>query len=293
MLFVLYRDTLGQLGRGMKTIRDNRQKRVATDLRSNAGKPHLEIAKPTIIVKDDKRPGTKTKEDQGPVFAPAETRVGDLVVNVSSAMLAKISRDNPNQCLLLKIKVRNESKKPINFWSWSQQDNRVVLQDSVGKQYNRLEPLVQGSVVIEPDQAVVDSVAFEETPLFAELLLELEVAGRERPIRFCIPGSLLKRSMGIVYERGPEQQPGAAASQPSQSLGTGAGLREPVKQSPFSAEVNAAYSDEVTRAKKRVLGMSSNDAVIFMRRRKAALVQSLAKKHGVTVDEIRKVLVEP
>jgi hypothetical protein len=299
VLGILYRDTIGLLSRGMKVAEKNRVKKfTAPDLARRPSKSDQNVPSSPIIANSDSKPGAKaTKEDEGPVVAPAETKVGDLVVNVSSAMLAKVAHDSADQCLLLKIRIRNESKKPVTFLSWSQPQIRVVLVDSRGKQYNRLQPLVPDPAVIEPGQAVDDSVAFEETPLHDDLLLELEVYGRQTPIRFRILGSRIVRSMGAAFASAPGQQPAvAAAAAPPQAprVGMGQGLREPVQEeSPFSAEVNAAYNEGINRARKRALGKGSNEAAIFMRREKAELVRSLAKKHSVTADQIRQALVDP
>jgi hypothetical protein len=296
VLFVLYRDTIGQLGRGMKVVEKNRlNKFQAPDLARKSEKPKLALAKPINIVDEDRGPGTKTKEDQGPVVAPAEARVGDLMVNVSAAMLAKVAYDNPNQCLVVKLRIQNQSKKPITFVSWSQPDYRVALVDSRGKQYNRLEPMVQDPAVIDPGEAVVDSVAFEETPLVGDLALELEVAGRERPIRFRIPGSLIRRSMGAAYDRGPAPQPIAAAPPPPQAPGVGIGqaLRPTVKEDPLSREVNEEYNDGVSKLESRKRGKGGNEAVNLMRRGKADLLKKLAEKHSLTIDELRRMINEP
>ena len=302
VLFILYRDTIGQLDRGMKVIRDKREIRVATDLRLKPAKSKVELARPVSTAGDEREAGTttkaKTKKDQGPVVAPAGTRVGDLVVNVRSATLAKVSNDGGDQCLLVKVVIKNQSKKPYTFWSWSQPESRAVLVDSRGKQYNRLGTLVPDAVVIEPDQMVIDSVAFEETPFREQLALELELAGHALPIRFQIPGSMITRSMGAAFTNGPPQAPaaaGAAMAPPRQAPGLGIGQapREPVKEDPLSREVNAAYEEGVNKLQVRSRGKIGNEAVNLMRRGKADLVKKLAEKHGLGVDELRGMIKEP
>jgi hypothetical protein len=57
--------------------------------------------------------------------------------------------------------------------------------------------------------------------------------------------------------------------------------------------VNEAYNEAVARAKKRLSGMGSNEGITFMRRKKAEVVESLAKKHGVTRDKIRQMIADP
>ena len=305
VLAILYRNVIGQLNRGMKEIRDNRENRVTNNLRAKPAKAKTELGKTANVATADRVGGTADrvaatkenlgpKEYQGPVDAPAETKVRDLVVNVSAAYLVKVRHGGLDQCLLLKIKIKNQSKDPITFASWSQLQNHADLVDSSGKHYNRLDPLVPDPVVIEPDQSFEDKVAFEEAPQGFDLDLELGVAGREKPIKFRVPGSLIKRSMDVAYVQAPaQQQPGIGAPGQALGVGMGIGLREPAKLSPFAAEVNAAYEEGIVRLKKRLSGMTSNEGVTFMRRKKAELIESLAKKHGVTRDEIRRAIVDP
>lgn len=310
VLFILYRDTIGQLNRGMKDIRVKRENRVVNDLRSKPLKPKVELARPVSSVDDDGATGSatkppttsiakaKTKEDQGPVVAPAEAKIGDLVVNVKSAMLAKVYHDRGDQCLLVKIVIKNQSKKPYTFWSWSQPESRVVLVDSRGKQYQRLATLVPDAALIEPDQMVIDSVAFEETPFREQLELELELAGHALPIRFRIPGSMITRSMGAAFANAqpPPAIAGAAPPQPppqAPGLGIGQPLRQPPKEDPLSREVNEGYNEGVSKLQARTRGKSGNEAVNLMRRGKADLLKKLAEKHSLSIDELRKMINEP
>jgi hypothetical protein len=306
VLAILYRNVIGQLNRGMKDIRTNRENRVINNLQPKPAKPKTELAKSTngatagaVAGTADRAAGAKQnpgpKEYQGPVDAPAETKIGDLVVNVSDAFLVKVYPGSLAQCLLLKIRVKNLSKNPITFVSWSQSENHVELVDSEGKHLRRLDPLVPDPRVIEPDQSFEDKVAFEQAPLGFDLDLELGIAGRQRPIQIHIPGSLIKRSMDAAFVPAlGQQQSGMGAPTQGAGLGMGNGLREPAKEeSPFSVEVNAAYNDAVARANRRLSGMGSNERINFMRRKKAETVESLAKKHGVTKDKIRQVLVDP
>ena len=180
VLAILYRNVIGQLNRGMKDIRVNRENRVINNLQPKPAKPKTELARSTngataggVAGTADRAAGAKQnpgpKEYQGPVDAPTETKIGDLVVNVSDAFLVKVYPGSLAQCLLLKIRVKNLSKNPITFVSWSQSENHVDLVDSEGKHLRRLDPLVPDPRLIEPDQSFEDRVAFEQAPLGFDL----------------------------------------------------------------------------------------------------------------------------
>ncbi len=303
VLAILYRNVIGQLNRGMKDIRTNRENRVINNLQPKPAKPKTELAKSTngatsaeIAGTADRVAGTKQnpgpKEYQGPVDAPAETKIGDLVVNVSDAFLVKVYPESLAQCLLLKIRVKNLSQNPITFVSWSQSENHVDLVDSEGKHLRRLDPLVPDPRVIDPDQSIEDKVAFEQAPLGFDLDLELGVAGRQRPIQIHIPGPLIKKSMDAAFVQSMGQQPVGGTSSPTM----GAANTIPgdtVKKSPLHDEVNAAYQDRVDKLRHRTKGMSGNEAITLMRRGKTAILNALAEKFELPVDQVRRMIDEP
>ena len=285
VLGILYRNVIGQLNRGMKEIRDNRENRVGKNLPAVPGKPKAEPAKPEDTATPERT--AVTKEDHGPVVAPAEKKVGDLVVNVSAAFLVKVYRGSRDECLLLKIRIKNQSQTPITFVSWSQPQNRVVLLDESGKRYNRLEPLVPEPAVIDPDQTIVDSVAFEQTPLGLDLDLELPVAGRQYPVQFRIPALLIKRTMDAAFNEAPAPEQILGAPRPATPVA------DSKPKNPLHDEVNAAYQERIDKLKVRVRGKNGNEAVLLMKRGKTAILNSLSEKFSVPVNELRRLIDEP
>jgi hypothetical protein len=303
VLAILYRNVIGQLNRGMKDIRVNRENRVINNVGPKPAKPKTELAKSTngataggVAGTADRAAGAKQnpgpKEYQGPVDAPAETKIGDLVVTVSDAFLVKVYPGSLAQCLLLKIKVKNLSQNPIAFVSWSQSENHVDLVDSEGKHLRRLDPLVPDPRVIEPDQSFDDRVAFEQAPLGFDLDLELGIAGRQRPIQIHIPGSLIKRSMDAAFVSAVGQQPAGGMSSPTMG-GANTIPGDTVKKSSLHDEVNAAYQDRVDKLRVRTKGKSGNDAITLMRRGKTAILNVLAKEFELPVDQVKRMIDEP
>ena len=187
VLFSLYRDKIDELGRGMKDIRKSRENSVQNSLSPKAGK-----------AKGGQAVAGKKKGGQGPVDAPAETQVGDLVVSVTTASLAKIDGQGGTQCLLLKLRITNTSQMPITFVSRSQPQIPVELRVADGKEYKRLGPLEPVETVIDPKRLFLDSVAFEEPPTGVELDLKIPFPGGDRPVHFRLPSKFIKRTMDVV-----------------------------------------------------------------------------------------------
>jgi hypothetical protein len=292
VLFILYRDTIGQLNRGMKDIRKNRENTVQTNLGPKPGKPKAGQAKPANAAATDRVAGKK-KEDQAPVDAPGETHVGDLMVSVSTASLVRIEGQGGGQCLLLKFKVTNMSQTPITFPSRSRPEIPVVLRDTDRKLYDRLGTLQPEEAVIEPNQFFIDSVAFEEPPSGVDMQLEMPFPGGEKPVRFRLPSRFIKRTMDVLRIGNLAQQPAPSAFGGAPLQAADVKPRDPVKDLPHHADVNADYQAGVVKLQVRARGKNNNEAILLMKRGKAALVNDLSEKYKIPADQIRRMIDEP
>jgi hypothetical protein len=292
VLFVLYRDTIGQLSRGMKDIESNRKKIVQNNVVPKPGKTKGGQTNSTNTAPANQVAGKK-KEDPGPVVAPAETKVGDLVVSVSTASLVRIDGSANVQCLVLKLKITNTSQMPITFLSRSQPNIPVVLRDTEGKLYDRLGPLPPDETVIDPNQLFVDSIAFEEPAFGVEMQLEIPFPGGERPVHFRLPSRFIKRTMDVLRLGNLGQQPATAALPASSFQVADRKPHDPKKDLPHYAEVNADYQAGVDKLQVRSRGKGSNEAMLLLKRGKISLVNDLAKKYNLPADQIRRMIDEP
>jgi hypothetical protein len=295
VLFVcgrLFYDKWMELDRTIQKLPEQRAKNIEKQAR-NPGKAKPAKSKETVakIEAAPARGGGKTAAK--PPEIGLEASGGGLTAKIRSALVLKISAGDEGECLQLVVNVRNTSNDPVRFTSWSEPDLSVVLRDRGGQRYERLPPRFVEPVVIQPDDGLTDKITFQPVPLQTELELELEVVGRTVPLRFLIPSTFARRSMGYAF---------AEAGQPQLPAGPQGGLasvpphrrpRDPRLDSPLHDPINRDFKAEVETLNVRKLGMNNNNAIITPKRRKVEIIEALAKKYQITTDEVRWLIDEP
>jgi hypothetical protein len=221
--------------------------------------------------------------DLGVAIAPATAQIGDLVVGVSEARLGPLNRSTVEEVLSLTLRITNLSARPMSVTSWARSDVRVVLRDRNRNYYNRVSASSEAPREVDAGQTITEKLTFEPTPEGVELELDLPVADSSKPFRFRMPTGFVRRSFPPIQSAQANQtrpQPAPAAPVPY----------DPEKDPKLCSAVNAEYREGMKRIDRRALGVSFDRANKLRQTEPPKLIKSLAKKHNLEEDQVRRIV---
>jgi hypothetical protein len=218
------------------------------------------------------------------VVAPNAVQIGDLNVSVVSAELGSLTRADPGRYLLLKVKVTNRSKSPVNFASWGRAKAQVTLKDKQGNFYSIQHPSGDDEIPIPPSKSIIDKLLFEPTSPFAQLELDLPIAGTEQTFQFRTPPGFITQPM-MPFEESPQTAAAATKAGPAPLAPA-----PDEKESATRKAVIAEYREAAASIRQRSMGMSTNDARNFRRRSDKDLRKKIGEKFKLKPDEVDTIL---
>jgi serine/threonine protein kinase len=252
--------------------------------------PKLSVSAPAV------QPNSATVEKR--TIAPAASQVGYMVVAVRKVCLVPINEPLRADGLCVTLAVKNVSKKPMPFLSWSGRDIGVMLRIEKGSRgpgafmtfYDQLPVPKQEAKSINPNETITDIVMFEPTPADKDLDLDLPVPGTDESFLFSIPHAMVEIS--APSQKINRRVPGQATAAPKVQAKEKAvdGPDDPEQDGKLCAEVTREYEKSARDIKSRSMGISSNDAVRYRRNAGNELLKQLAKKYGLRLDQVRRIL---
>jgi hypothetical protein len=222
--------------------------------------------------------------DSKRVVAPQTAQVGELVVGVSEA---RVDADGRLQIIL---RITNRSSKPLTYTSWSAVAiNKPTLTDQFQNFYNLITTMTQYEQVIAPETTIIDNtLLFENPPPNGTLALDLPL-GNEK-FEFSLPTLFVRRVLTGFGQPAPltktEAPPAKAASAPPRVVAPYKAQDDPQ----LIADVKAVYKEAIKRVEKRILGMTSNNGARFRKNETKKIIQTIADKMGMTVEQISEMV---
>jgi hypothetical protein len=201
------------------------------------------------------------------------------------------------QYLSIKLRITNRGKEPVTFVSWTGPDMGVMFSVEKGGGYNRIPVPKQEDRSINPNDTIFDILVFETPPPLKHLELDLPLPGGKQIFRFKIPASFVERSMATISTPLAPTAPAANSATKTQDAAKtapGAAMPtpayDPENDQKLRTKLNREYLSAARDIKNRSLGMNTNDAARYKRTKGKELVDKLAKKYKLEVDQVRRIV---
>jgi hypothetical protein len=220
------------------------------------------------------------------VAAPNAVQIGDLNVSVVSAELGALTRADSARYLLVKVKVTNRSKSPVNFASWGRAKVQVTLKDKQGNFYSIQRPSGDDEISIPAGKSIIDKLVFEPPSPFAQLDLDLPIAGTDQAFQFHTGPGFITQPM-TPLEESPQTAVAQTTGAPAPSAPAPADKDSAVRKS-----IIVEYREATADMRQRSMGMNTNDARNFRRRGEKDLRKKLGEKHKLKPDQVDAILRE-
>lgn len=255
-------------------------------------------------------------------IAPATMELGDLVVGVSTAEVSRVKvnqQDSDKSYLVLMIRITNRSDAPVTYTGWQSSAAKVVLRDVQKNYYNRIKfspgALPAGAVEeakIAPAETISDLLVFEAPNApYQSLDLDLPVTD-DSAFRFTVPSTMIRSANlataavtqpqppstpapGSRQVGGPPRAPStppAATTSPGQVAAAPVPNGKPtlVEEMARRRSITAEYRELWAQVERRAKGMSYDRGRLYKRTRRTEIMNTLAEKYKMTVDELRPIL---
>ena len=212
-----------------------------------------------------------------------------MAVSVEKATVGPIDRQPKGDCLSLALRITNLSHKPIRHPTWSQSGIAVKLRDQFGGYYNRVNVPDMDQTPIKPGVTIVETLVFEATPAGAILDLDLPIADGARTFRFHIPRVQRTRAE-TTQPSEPAPPPAVAAEAEHQDTAPAPPPRDPEQDPKVRRTLIVEFQKGEQEIKTRAMGRSSNEAARFQRNARTSLRKSLAKKYGLELEQVERIV---
>jgi hypothetical protein len=210
-----------------------------------------------------------------------------MEVAVKNVRLGRFDEPVYADGLCITLAVKNVSKKPVPFLSWSRRDIGVMLRVVKGiTAYDQLPAPKQEARTINPSETIVDTVVFEPTPANKDLELDLPIPGTDECFGFRIPFALIDVSTppaAPVLGAGETVQ-AEAATLPAPAP-DGAGTAPEVQ-----SNIRREYEEKAKVIRSVSMGMATNEGMRYRRSAGNQLLNHLSKKYGLDAQQIRRIL---
>jgi hypothetical protein len=228
-------------------------------------------------------------------------------VSVATARVGPVEGRAKGDYLSLTVRITNRTRKPILHQSWARKGIGVILRDLNGRYYIAMPAVEPADKAIAPGETYPEMLVFEATPPGASLDLDLPASEGAAPFQFRL------RSLFIELPRPnapapkvatPKAAPPPAPTAPEPSTAPEATVAtiakakapeappavDPEKDPKLRAKIVSEFKEGKRRIDRRAMGMNTNDAVSFKRNAPKELLKSLAKKHNLELDEVRRIV---
>jgi len=227
--------------------------------------------------------------------APDAARIGGTTVSVETARVGPVDRQPKGDYLSLGLRITNVSQKPIHHHNWSRPGIAVILRDHNGAFYNRVPAPDDRETAIDPGLTIAETLVFEATPAGATLDVDLPVADGGESFRFRIPFQFVQRPRPFnpppkpTPTLGPTPKPAVAAKE-EQKKPAAPPQVDPEKDEKLRATLTTEYRAGKRTIERRALGMSFNEAARYKRIAPKDLLKSLAEKHHLQLEQVRRII---
>jgi hypothetical protein len=164
----------------------------------------------------------------------------------------------------------------------------VTLKDKEGNFYNIQRASAAQQTTIAPGKSHVDTLLFEPTPPFTQLDLDLPVAGTDKTFQFRTPPGFIARA-----EVPLQDLPAVAEAPPkAPSAPVAFGPLPPDKDPEVRRSLIGEYREKANDLRQRSMGMETNEARNFRRRKDKEVRKELGKKYKLEPDQVERILRE-
>ncbi|MGO9469882.1 MAG: hypothetical protein ACLQIB_45300 [Isosphaeraceae bacterium] len=225
------------------------------------------------------------------VIAPAAAQIGDMVVAVQTVRQGKTTTPVQGDYIVVTLRITNVAKGPVSYVSWSGPDMGVMFRVERGAFYNQVPLPKQEARSINPNETISDTLVFEPPPALKHLELDLPAPGGKQSFQFRIPFALVERSVFFAGAAAAAAAPKVQAkAKTALAAVPGTGPVDPEKDPEVRNAIHREYQAGARNIKSRSLGMSTNDAATYRRRQGKELLKSIADKHKLDVDQVRRII---
>jgi hypothetical protein len=234
-------------------------------------------------------------------IAPGALQIEGKSVSVEWAKLGPVDGQAKGDYLSLRLRITNRGEKTIRHQSWTGPDIGVILRDVNGRYYNPKPAAEQAETAIEPGRTVAETLLFEATPAGTSLDLDLPASNGAGTFQFRLPFLFIEvprpnapasRVASAPSAARPPAPPfstnGATASQETKLASPPPA--DPEKDPRLKATLVSEYNDGKRRIERRARGMSFDESNRYKRNAPKELLKSLAEKHKLELEQVRRIV---
>ena len=189
------------------------------------------------------------------------------------------------------LRITNVSEAPISYTSWTGPDMGVLLRVEKGAFYNLIPLPKQQPKSISPNETITDTLMFELPPALKNLELDLPFGRTDQSYRFRIPFTQIDRPVAVVaIAAPPPKAPERAAPAPPSPPAAAPPPYDSEKDPKIIAAVRREYDLGTKEIFGKSLGKATNEAVRYRKLKGKELLQKIADKHELELDQVDRIL---